>query len=80
MNMKSNIHRKLYRPDYFKWFMYCQHAALNQKRFDKRKAKRKVRRINKMEVDNGSNGDQRNDWLLPWLSRMYVSDCWEGRR
>ena len=48
--MKSNIHRKYYRPDYFAWFMYCQHAALNQKRFDKRQAKRKIRRINKMEV------------------------------
>lgn len=55
--MKSNIHRKYYRPDYFAWFMYCQHAALNQKRFDKRQAKRKVRRINKMEVDNGSGSD-----------------------
>ena len=55
--MKSNIHRKYYRLDYFSWFMYCKHAALNQKRFDKRKAKRKVRRINKMEVDNGSNGE-----------------------
>ena len=50
MNMKSNIHRKLYRPDYFAWFMYCKHAALNQKRFDKRQAKRKVRRINKNEL------------------------------
>ena len=46
-NMKSNIHRKYYKPDYFAWFRYCQHAALNQKRFDKRQAKRKVRRINK---------------------------------
>ena len=48
--MKSNIHRKLYRPDYFAWFMCCKHAALNQKRFDKRQAKRKVRRINKNEL------------------------------
>ena len=50
MNMKSNIHRKLYRPDYFEWFMCCKHAGLNQKRFDKRQAKRKVIRINKNEL------------------------------
>lgn len=50
MNMKSNIHRKLYRPDYFEWFMCCKHTGLNQKRFDKRQAKRKVRRINKNEL------------------------------
>ena len=50
--MKSNIHRKLYRPDYFyfEWLMYRKHAPLNQKRFDKRQAKRKVRRINKDEL------------------------------
>lgn len=48
--MKSNIHHKQYKPDYFVWFMCCRHAALNRKRFDKRQAKRKVRRINKMEM------------------------------
>lgn len=52
--MKSNIHRKYYKPDYFAWFRYCQHAALNQKRFDKQRAKRKVRRINKKEVDSNA--------------------------
>ena len=76
--MKSNIHRKYYRPDYFGWFMYCQHAALNQKRFDKRQAKRKVRRINKMEVDNGSSGNQWNGWILFGLSCMRVFNYREG--
>ena len=54
--MKNNDHRKLYRPDYFAWFMCCQHAALNRKRFDKRMAKRAARRERKASAKEEDNG------------------------
>lgn len=47
---KNNSHRKLYTPNYFAWFMCPQRSALNQKRYDKRQAKRKVRRLGKEEA------------------------------
>ena len=53
---KGNSHRKLYRPDYFGWFWYCQHAALNQKRFDKLMAKKAARKERKASA-KGADDD-----------------------
>lgn len=50
MNQKGNSHRKLYSPDYFGWFMYCRRAALSQKRFDKKMAKKAARIERKASV------------------------------
>lgn len=50
MSAKSNDHRKLYRPDYFGWFMYCPNAALRRKRFDKLMAKKAARKERKSSV------------------------------
>lgn len=41
--MKGNQHKRLYIPDYFGWHWYCDGAALRQKRFDKRIARKKAR-------------------------------------
>jgi len=47
MSLKSNIHRKLFGCDYFGWRYYCDNAVRRQRRDDKRRAKRKVRRERK---------------------------------
>lgn len=50
--MKSNIHRKLFSPDYFGWRYYCKNAARRQKHSDKQMAKKAARKARKtMEVD-----------------------------
>lgn len=54
--MKSNIHRKLFNPDYFGWHWYCKNAALRQKRDDKRMAKRVARRERKRSTE-ATDGD-----------------------
>lgn len=51
MAMKSNIHRKLFSPDYFGWKYYCDGAALRQKRSDKKAAK-KVARKERKKIDD----------------------------
>ena len=38
MSEKSNDHRKLYKPDYFGWHLYCTHARIGTKRMDKHNA------------------------------------------
>jgi len=48
--MKNNDHRKLYRPDYFGWRYYCQKAALRQRRYDKKRAKKAARTERKNEI------------------------------
>ena len=58
---KGNSHRKLYRPDYFGWFWYCQHAALNQKRFDKLMAKKAARKERKASVKEAEEGKTDSD-------------------
>ena len=47
MSEKSNDHRKLYKPDYFGWHLYCTHARIGTKRMDKHNAKKAVRRHRK---------------------------------
>lgn len=44
MSEKSNDHRKLYKPDYFGWNLYCTHTRIGTKRMDKHNAKKSVRR------------------------------------
>ena len=52
--MNSNIHRKLFNPDYFGWRWYCKNAARRQKHSDKHMAKKAARKARKtMEVDDG---------------------------
>ena len=64
---KGNSHRKLYRPDYFGWFCYCQHAALNQKRFDKLMAKKAARKERKASAkicySKADTPTETLDWL-----------------
>lgn len=48
--MKGNYYRKLYRPDYFGWYMYCQHAAVNRRRSDKSRAKKLARLYRKKTI------------------------------
>ena len=48
--MKNNVHRKLYRPDYFGWHYYCAGAALRTKRSDKQRAKELARLERKRAV------------------------------
>lgn len=47
--MKSNIHRKLFRCDYFAWLFYRSRASERQRRQDKHDARRRYRRICKRE-------------------------------
>ena len=47
MSEKSNDHRKLYKPDYFGWYLYCTHARIGTKRMDKHNAKKAARRYRK---------------------------------
>lgn len=49
--MKSNYHRKLFRPDYFGWRYYCDGAALRQKRSDKKQAKKAARIERKKAIE-----------------------------
>ncbi len=44
------IKKKLTYLDRFARKYYCEHARLNSVRFDKREAKRKMRRIDKMII------------------------------
>ena len=48
----NNIHKKDYQEDKFARHFYCQHARLNQVRFDKRAGKRATRRKNKKILKN----------------------------
>ena len=50
MGMKSNIHRKLFHPDYFGWHWYCKNAARRQRRDDKQMAKKAARKNRKAEI------------------------------
>ena len=52
MSEKSNDHRKLYKPDYFGWHLYCTHARLGTKRMDKHNAKKPPAAIAKHRVNN----------------------------
>ena len=45
--MKNNAHKKDYREDKFARNFYCDHARLNQLRYDKKQSERKTRRKNK---------------------------------
>ena len=45
------IKKKLTYLDRFARKYYCEHARLNSVRFDKKKKKKKMRRIDKMEVE-----------------------------
>lgn len=45
--MKSNAHRKLYKPDYFGWRWYTQRVSLAVKRADKQAAKKAARKDRK---------------------------------
>ena len=47
--MKGNIHRKLFRCDYFAWLFYSSRASERQRRRDKHDARRRYRRICKRE-------------------------------
>ena len=47
--MKGNIHRKLFRCDYFAWWFYRSRASERQRRQDKHDARRRYRRICKRE-------------------------------
>ena len=47
--MKGNIHRKLFRCDYFAWIFYRSRASERQRRQDKHDARRRYRRICKRE-------------------------------
>ena len=49
--MKSNIHRKLFNPDYFGWHWYCKNAARRQRKYDKQMAKKAARRNRKSPVE-----------------------------
>lgn len=52
MSEKSNDHRKLYKPDYFGWHLYCTHARVGTKRMDKHNAKKSARRYRKASCNN----------------------------
>ena len=52
---KSNIHRKLTRADHFARHYYCQHAALNVVRSEKRYNKRWLRRYGKKLIKEEQN-------------------------
>lgn len=45
--MKNNAHKKDYREDKFARNYYCDHARLNQLRYDKKQSERQTRRKNK---------------------------------
>lgn len=48
--MKNNVHRKLYRCDYFGWRYYCPNAARRTRKFDKHQAKILARKERKRAV------------------------------
>lgn len=54
--MKGNQHRKLFRPDYFGWYCYCDGARRRQRQSDKHIAKRKARRERKRVEAEGEDG------------------------
>ena len=47
---KSNIHRKLYNPDYFGWHYYCFGARRRRRKYDKQRAKEAARHERKTTV------------------------------
>lgn len=48
---KNNQYKKYYSEDKFARKYYCQHARLNQVRYDKKQSQRKVRRIIKKIIE-----------------------------
>jgi len=50
--MKGNIHKRLTSEDKFGRKWYCQHARLNLLRFEKRKNRRLIRRLLKIEQED----------------------------
>lgn len=50
--MKNNEHKKLTKENKFARKYYCQHAALNSIRNDKKQNKKKIRKIYKKLCEN----------------------------
>lgn len=56
--MKGNKHKHAYREDKFARRWYCQHARLNQLRFDKKRGKKVWREMLKRDLKQQEVADE----------------------